>query len=72
MKKKLAAWSLLCFLLCALMGVTAQAAWKNTSQGMMYTTNKSPGYYTGVAYHQGSQILFFQEGHHEDRLGQGE
>ena len=62
MKKKLAAWSLLCFLLCALLPIGAQAAWKSTSQGMMYTTNKAPGYYTGWQTIKGARYYFSKSG----------
>ena len=62
MKKKLAAWSLLCFLLCALLPIGAQAAWKITSQGMMYTTNKAPGYYTGWQTIKGARYYFSKSG----------
>lgn len=47
MRKKLAVWSLFCFILCAVLSLQVQAAWKTTAQGKMYTTTKAPGYYTG-------------------------
>lgn len=62
MKKKLAVWSLLCFLMCMTLPVAAQAAWKNTSQGMMYTIKKAPGYYTGWQTIQGARYYFSNKG----------
>lgn len=47
MRKKLAGWFLLCFLVCAMVPVSVQAAWTTTAQGRMYTTSAAPGYYTG-------------------------
>ena len=60
MRKKLAMWSLLCFLMLASLPVTAQAAWKSTSAGMMYTT--TDGYYKGWQTIDGAKYYFSSKG----------
>lgn len=62
MKKKLAVWLLLCLMMCGILPVTAQAAWKTTAQGKMYTTSKAPGYYTGWHTIKGKKYYFSNKG----------
>lgn len=62
MKKRLAVWSLICLMTLALLPATAQAAWKTTSAGKMYTTSGSPGYYTGWHTISGAKYYFSSSG----------
>lgn len=62
MKKKLTVCCLLCLMICGILPSAAQAAWKTTSQGQMYTTNKAPGYYTGWQTINGSKYYFSSSG----------
>ena len=56
MKKKLAVLSLFVFLMLGLLPTAAQAAWKTTSQGKMYTT--AGGFYTGWKDIDGNRYYF--------------
>ena len=47
MKKKAASFGLLVLLMLAVLVMPAQAAWKTTTKGKMYTANNSKGYLTG-------------------------
>ena len=60
MKKRLITWSVICMLMLAICPATVQAAWKNTSAGMMYTT--SNGYYKGWHTIGGSKYYFSSQG----------
>ena len=62
MKKRNITISLICFLIMAFLPVTAQAAWKNTANGMIYTTKSSPGYYVGWHTIQGAAYYFNENG----------
>lgn len=62
MKKKLLLWSLICMLMMVFLPGTAQAAWKNTAEGKMYTTSSSPGYYIGLKSIKGSKYYFSGKG----------
>ncbi len=62
MRKKLAVWTFICLLLSVVLPVTAEAGWKKTSEGKMYTTSGSPGYYTGWKTIGGAKYYFSSKG----------
>ena len=58
MKQKKILCGLIMMLFLALIPVSAQAAWKTTKNGTIYTIKKSPGYKTGWATIKGSTYYF--------------
>ena len=62
MKKKAASFGLLVLLMLAVLVMPAQAAWKTTTKGKMYTANNAKGYLTGWQTIDGARYYFNSKG----------
>ena len=58
MKKKLSLYIIAIMLFTLFLSVPAQAAWKKTKKGMIYTTSKKPGYLKGWKTIDGERYYF--------------